>query len=169
MDEQHVSEQQEPVQQPTCSSCEEYLAGWKRAQADYQNVKKEMERERSEIMSRANERLLERLLPVIDQFALAMQFLPDVEQLPEDLRPKWKNWVIGLAAIQTQWMQTASAEGLEPIETSGVFDPHVHEAVSEEPSESIAPGSIVRTIQTGWKLHGRVLRHARVVVAKVNV
>ncbi len=166
MDEQQASQQPESAQQPACPSCEEYLAGWKRAQADYQNVKKEMERERADMMSRANERLLERLLPVLDQFALAMQFLPDVEQLPEDVRPKWKNWVIGLAAIQTQWMQTAAAEGLEPIPTEGAFDPHLHEAVSEEASDTVGAGNIIRTMQTGWKLHGQVLRHARVVVAK---
>ena len=74
----------------------EYLAGWKRAQADYQNLKKETERERAEFMKYANERLLHDLLPMIDQLSLALKHLPTTQDLPEERRKVLENWLTGL-------------------------------------------------------------------------
>ncbi len=145
--------------------CEEYLAGWKRAQADYKNLQREMNEQRAALTKFANERLLRELLPALDQFSLAMRFVPAVDTLPEDARHTWEQWLTGVKAIQTLWQQAAQQAGLEPIPTEGIFDPRVHEAVSEEGSDQ-PEGHILRVLTPGWTLHGKVLQAARVVVAK---
>lgn len=150
----------------SCPNCDEYMAGWKRAQADYQNLKREVERERGEMSKYANERLLSDLLPAIDQFGIALRFLPDTSLLPEDQRKVWENWLVGVKAVQSLWDQVAKDVGLERIPTNGAFDPSLHDAAGEEEAEGKESGAIVKVMQDGWRLHGKVLRPARVIVAK---
>lgn len=169
MDEQPKNNEDEarlPDDQSACATCEEYLAGWKRAQADYQNLQKASAQERTEFAKYANERLLHELLPVIDQFALALRFVPATEGLPEDQRKQWKNWLVGIHAVQAEWERVAASLGLERVATQGTFDPLIHDAVGEEAAEGDAPGTIRRVAQDGWKLHGKVLRPAKVIIAK---
>ena len=149
-----------------CEKSDEYLAGWKRAQADYLNLKKESERERVEFAKYANARLLEELLPTLDQFSLAMRHVPDASKLADDERKTWEKWLIGLQAVQSLWEQAAKAQGLERITADGAFDPLLHEAVGEEAADGAEAGSILRVTQDGWKLHGKVIRPAKVIIAK---
>lgn len=149
-----------------CEKCEEYLAGWKRAQADYQNLKKESEREKGEYVKFANERLLHELLPALDQFGLALHHIPDTKLLADDQKKIWENWLQGIRAVRSLWDQSAAAIGLEQIPTDGPFDPLIHEAVSEEEAEGKTSGSIVRVVHEGWRWHGKVLRPARVIIVK---
>lgn len=167
MDEQQLSPEshEQPNEKTTCPSCDEYLAGWKRAQADYQNLQRERERERLDLTKYANERLLRDLLPTFDQFRLAMSFLPSTDGLPDEAKRSWEQWLVGLKAVQSLWDQAAAQAGLERVATDGVFDPQVHDAVAEESSDK-PEGTILRVVQPGWKLHGRVLQPARVIVAK---
>lgn len=148
------------------AQCEEYLAGWRRAQADYLNLQRERDRDRNDSMKYANTQLLQSLLPALDQFAIALRFLPDTKNLPEAERKTWDSWLIGIKAVQTLWDQAATSAGLERIPVTGAFDPMLHEAVSQEGGEGLAPGTIKRVIQDGWRLHGKVLRPAQVVVVK---
>lgn len=174
MDQQHdekevMPESSEPAAEPTkssCPNCDEYMAGWKRAQADYQNLKREVERERLEMSKYANQRLLSDLLPAIDQFSIALRFLPDASLLPEDQRKVWENWLVGVKAVQSLWDQVAKDVGLERIPINGAFDPSLHDAAGEEEVEGKESGAIVKVMQDGWRLHGKVLRPARVIVAK---
>lgn len=147
------------------AQCEEYLSGWKRAQADYQNLKKDGERERADFAKYANERLLEDLLPVIDQFNIALAFIPDTSKLPEDQRRPWENWLMGIKAVKSLWDGVAKQVGLEEI-TFGSFDPNLHDAAGEEAVEGKATGEIIKVLQPGWKLNGKILKPARVIVAK---
>lgn len=145
-----------------CAKCDEYLSGWKRAQADYQNLKKDTEREKAEYAKYANERLLSDLLPALDQFALALQHIP-----PEGADQKaWSNWMTGIKAVQSLWEQAAKAQGLERIDASGAFDPQKHEAVGSEEAEDKESGSIIRVMQEGWSLNGKIIRPAKVIIAK---
>lgn len=148
-----------------CPKCEEYLTGWKRAQADYQNLKRETDAERIERAKFANERLLRDLLPVLDQFGLALSFVPATATLPESEKGTWEKWLVGIKAVQSLWDQAAGQAGLERVATDGVFDPQVHDAVAEEASDK-AEGTILRVVQPGWRLYGRVLQPARVIIAK---
>jgi molecular chaperone GrpE len=145
---------------------EEYLAGWKRAQADYQNLKKESEREKSEFAKFANERLLSDLLPAIDQFSLALSFIPDTSTLSPEDKKKWDNWLIGIKAVQSLWDQAAQGTGLTRISVDGMFDPMLHDAVGTEEVEGSESGSIIRVVEDGWSLHGKVLRPAKVIISK---
>lgn len=145
---------------------EEYLAGWKRAQADYQNLLKESERSKVEYAKYANERLLSDLLPAIDQFALALSFTPDTSTLSEEEKKKWDNWLVGIKAVKTLWDQAAHNAGLTRISIDGAFDPNLHDAVGTESIEGKESGSIIRVIQDGWSLHGKVLRPAKVIINK---
>jgi molecular chaperone GrpE len=156
---------EESPRDDACKKCDEYLEGWKRAQADYQNLKKDSEREKIAFAKYANERLLSNLLPALDQFDLALRHLPDTSDLPEEERKKWENWLVGMKAVGSLWEQAAKEAGLERIPADGSFDPSIHEAVSEEASEEKESGSILRVIQEGWMLHGKVLRPTKVVVA----
>lgn len=149
-----------------CPKCDEYLAGWKRSQADYRNLQKDVADDRTKTVAFANQRLLLELLPVIDQFDLAMRHCPDPASLPEAVRAPWKNWLVGLQAVYGSWNQLAHSLGLERVPVEGAFDPAMHEAAGEEPVEGKAAGEIARAVHDGWRLHGRLLRPARVILVK---
>ncbi len=151
-------------EQNNCEKCEEYLSGWKRAQADYQNLKKESEREKAEFAKYANERLLSELLPAIDQYNLALTYIPDMTSLSPEEKKKYENWLVGIKAVKSLWDQAAQSVGLTRISVDGPFDPQLHDAAGTEAAEGSEPGSILRVIQDGWSLHGKVLRPARVII-----
>ncbi len=146
--------------------CEEYLAGWKRAQADYANIKKDHEREKQEYSKYANERLLSELLPAVDQFEIALNFTPDTAQLPEEQRKKFDNWLVGVKAVRGLWENAFQQIGLEKVKTDGQFDPLLHEAVGQEAQADHTDGTIVRVMQSGWSLSGKLLRPAKVIVTQ---
>lgn len=149
-----------------CTQCAEYLDGWKRAQADYQNLRKQVEKERDEFRKYANESLLGDLVPVLDQFDLAMKFMPSLDGLPAEAEKNWKNWRIGVEAVKMKWDELASEHHLSKVPTNGGFDPSLHEAVEERESEEAEPGSILDVVEPGWKLHDKLIRPAKVIIAK---
>ncbi len=151
-----------------CQKCDEYLAGWKRAQADYANLKKEYEKNKVEIATNANENLLYELLPAIDHFETALQHLPDISNLPEAERAKLQNWLVGITAIKQLWERTFKEIGLENVETSGEFNPSKHEAVGQEKDESKPNNVILKVIQQGWMFKDRILRPAKVIVNSID-
>lgn len=147
------------------SQCDDYLAGWKRAQADYANLKRDMERERLEFAKYANQRLLQEILPAVDQFEAALSFAPVLATLPEDEDKKFKNWLMGLQAVRSLWENAFKDIGLQKVSVQGSFNPQLHEAVGHEPSEHLTPGTIIRSVQDGWMLHEKLLRPAKVIIA----
>lgn len=151
------------------ASADEYLAGWKRAQADYANLKKDSEREKMEFAKYANERLLQELLPAIDQFEMALRFEPELTGLPDEQRQRFQGWIQGLQAVKSLWFSAFQTIGLEKVAVSDVFNPQFHEAVAEEASDDTPPGGIVRVVQDGWRLHDKLLRPAKVVVSGERV
>lgn len=134
------------------------LAGWKRAQADYQNLKKESEKARVDSIILANKGLIENLLPVFDNFALATKHLPN--ELQDN------NWVQGIVYIHKQLQDILISEGVEIIDPMGeVFDPNIHEAVdSIEVDEVEKQNTIIEVLQVGYKLNDNLIRSARVKV-----
>lgn len=149
-----------------CEKCEEYLAGWKRAQADYQNLKREADQQKSEFVKYANERLLEELLPAIDQYAMVLKYQPSTEGMTDDQRKQWDNWLIGVKAVWSNWEHVMTSSGLKFVVADKLFDPQLHEAVGTESAEGKASGEIVRITQEGWMLNGKVLRPAKVIIAE---
>lgn len=134
------------------------LAGWQRAQADYQNLKKEAERIRLDSIILANKNLIENLIPVFDNFALA------IKHQPTELQDN--NWVQGIIYIHKQLQEILIAEGVEIIDPMGqIFDPNIHEAVESVESENgVNTNTIIEVLQVGYKLKGNLIRSARVKV-----
>lgn len=139
---------------------EEYLDQWRRTAADFANYRKRKEREVAEFEQRANERLIARLLPVLDDLQRAL------ENVPEDLQGH--EWVEGIRLIERKFWSVLEQEGVKPIESEPgtPFDPLYHEALFTEESDSHEPGQILEVYQRGYLYKGNVLRPARVRVAR---
>ncbi len=135
------------------------LSGWQRAQADYQNLKKESDKAKVDSIKLANKGLIENLIPVFDNFALAIKHLP--------IELQDNNWVQGIVYIHKQLKDILINEGVDIIDPVGeTFDPNIHEAVdSIELEDSSKQNTIIEVLQVGYKLNGSLIRSARVKVA----
>jgi len=128
----------------------------RRLQADFENYKKRMLREQTAVVERANESLLEQLLPVLDSFELAVQNLGD--DVDENLRK-------GIELVYGELFGVLEKAGLERIDALGAaFDPNEHDAVLQDDGEG--EPHVGDVLRTGWKLKGRVLRPAMVKVTR---
>lgn len=162
----HTSSNSE--QPEACVQCAAYLDGWKRAQADYQNLQKEMEEAKIAYTKYANEQLLLGLLPAIDQFETALSFVPDFSMMSEDDRKKMENWMKGINAVKQLWEQSFADIGLKRIDTSGRFDPSLHEASATESHSDRKEGDVICEVQPGWLLDEKVLQPAKVIVNRIE-
>ena len=131
--------------QPTNDvSLEEMEQRWKRALADYANLQKDVARERMEMGQYATLRVVERFLPVFDNFHVAVSHMPKTEDKTV------LNWALGVGFIQKQIDDAMKDLGLTAIETEGKhFDAARHEAVGEEDAGK-PPGSILKEVQKGY-------------------
>jgi molecular chaperone GrpE len=130
-----------------------------RAQADLDNYRKRMVREKEESIRYANASLLERLLPVLDSFELGIQA---ARQAPEAAAI-----VQGFSMVEKQLVDFLRENGVEPVEAEGSpFDPNLHEAVSQQHHDEIAEGSVSHQIRKGYKLRDRLLRPSTVIISK---
>jgi molecular chaperone GrpE len=134
----------------------EYKDGWQRAVADFQNYRKRVERENGGVYQNALAGILKRYLPILDDLERALQ------SRPADLA-----WVEGIELIYRKLQAILDAEGVKRIEAEGnVFDPSVHEAISQEPAEGHESGHVIAVVQNGYMLGERVIRPAIVRVAQ---
>lgn len=137
----------------------EHLEGWKRAKADYLNLKKQTEKEKQELVDFANAGLLVQLLPLYDHFKRALAAIPEGERT--------KDWEKGVEAIFREFQMMLKALGVEEIPTVGQpFDPAKHHAVGKEKREGVDQGTILAETRTGFVLRGKVLGPAQVIVAE---
>lgn len=136
----------------------EHLDHLLRIKAEFDNYRKRMLREQSDVVARAARSLVEALLPVLDSFDLAMEHPP--EDLDDD-----DTFLKGVKAVRTQMFDILDKEGLERIEPeSGAdFDPTVHEPVSHAPGDGDTQ-KIAGVLRPGYRFKGRLLRPAMVEV-----
>jgi molecular chaperone GrpE len=128
-----------------------------RRQADFENYRKRIERERKDESRRAQSRLIEDLLPVLDGFERALSAHDD---------PAYEEYRKGLELIYKGLWDTLARHGLERIEATGKpFDPHVHQAIDRVETREHPDGTVVEVLQEGYKIHDRVLRPSAVRVA----
>ncbi|MDD5289665.1 MAG: nucleotide exchange factor GrpE [Patescibacteria group bacterium] len=168
----HKEQQNENQAEPKdkCPQCDEYLNGWKRALADYENLKKQTAKEKEEFAKFANTNLIIGLIPVYNNLKISFG------HLPADL--KNNNWVKGIEHIRKQMLDVLEFNGVEEIvpKIGEKFNPELHEAVKSEEqivnSEQITDDKqqttdhkIVKVLSDGYKLNGRVFMPAKVVVA----
>jgi molecular chaperone GrpE len=130
----------------------------RRAQADLVNYRNRMEAERADLLKYGNQRLLGRLLPILDELALALQ-------QPSDGASS-DSWLEGFHLINRKLNALLELEGVEPIEALGKpFDPSEHEALAQQQTSDKEDGEVLMVVRNGYKLHNRLLRPAQVVVA----
>jgi molecular chaperone GrpE len=135
---------------------DEYLADLKRVAAEFDNFRKRAARDYESLVSRAHERIVKELLPVLDDLERALVAAEEHEEAKLEE---------GVRLVHRELRSALSKEGLVEIETEGAFDPHVHEALLTQPSDQ-DDGTILEVIQKGYRLGDRVLRPARVVISQ---
>ena len=136
---------------------DEYLNDLQRVAAEFENYRKRAAREQADFATRATERLVKELLPVLDDLERALEAAAAHEEakLEEGVQP-----------VQRSLAGALKREGLVEIAADGLFDPHVHEALLSQPAEGVEPGTVLQVLQKGYRLGDRVLRPARVIVAE---
>jgi len=129
-----------------------------RLQADFENFRKRTIREKNELFRRANESILEELLPVLDSMGLAIEGAGNHGAAPA--------LVDGFELVSEQFLSVLGKFGLSPIDAEGQqFDPNLHEAVSHLPSDTVADGHVITQTRRGYMLGEMLLRPAQVVVS----
>jgi molecular chaperone GrpE len=129
-----------------------------RSQADFENYKKRCVREKEEAVKYANSSLLERLLPIIDNFELGLAAArSEGEQSPI---------YAGMNLVLKQMNDFLNDNGLQPIDAVGKkFDPNLHDAIAHEPNDAVPENHIIRQTRRGYRFKDRLLRPSSVVVS----
>jgi molecular chaperone GrpE len=147
--------------QTRAAKADEYKDHWLRAAADLDNFKKRAARERTEAAQYASAALLQKLIPILDNFEMALTATQNAQG------EKLASLQAGVAMIHQQFKNALLETGLEEVDASGQpFDPALHEAVSEQESSDVPEGHVLQQLRKGYKLKERLLRPATVVVAK---
>ncbi len=150
---------------------EQATNNWKRTLADFENFKKQKEKENKELIEFAREVVVARLLPTLDSLGQALKHIPEYQNheagsMHPEFGKQYSNWQVGVKGIVSQLDKTLGELGVKKIEAVGKkFDPHFHEAVREVDSEAES-GMIVEELQTGFELNGKVIRPSQVVISK---
>ena len=141
------------------AQADEYLDGWQRSRAEFANYKKRIEREQEDARARTTAGVITKILPIADDLERALRDRTDADDSGA--------WAAGIELIHRKLTALLEAEGVEPIPAEGeVFNPELHEAVTYEANDDHNEGQVIEVIQQGYRLGERVLRPARVRVAK---
>ncbi len=129
--------------------------------AEAENTKRRAERETNEARAYAISKFAKDLMAVADNLSRALEHAPaDAED------PAARNLIVGLEMTHKALIDAFARNGLNAIapKQGDRFDPHLHQAMMEQPSDTLAPGRIIQCLQSGYELFGRTLRAAMVVV-----
>ena len=133
------------------------FAQYQRLAADFENFKRRSRQDLADRTQYANEELVRKLLPILDNFKRAL------EHAPENIDPGWYE---GIKLVARQFEETLQAQGLSTISAVGErFDPAQHEAIAREETDEHEEGTVVEEMRPGYRLHNRVLRPTLVKVA----
>jgi molecular chaperone GrpE len=134
-----------------------------RRQADFENYRKRVERERTETYNRVVADVAAKLLPVVDNLKRALEAEASVEAAESD---EFRHFLSGVDLISKQLAGVLEALGVKPIAAVGEqFDPHIHEAVVTEPTDDYAPDTVIQELVAGYRLGDKLIRPALVKVA----
>lgn len=146
---------------------EQYRDQSLRVAADLENYRKRMIREKEDVVRYANSSLLEKLLPIMDNFELGLQ----AARLTAENHPESRaaEIISGFSMVQRQLNDFLKDHGMESIDAVGqIFDAKSHEALSYEINPALPEGQIISQLRRGYRLAGRLLRPASVIVSKVS-
>ncbi|MEK6874487.1 MAG: nucleotide exchange factor GrpE [Nanoarchaeota archaeon] len=149
---------QPPQQEPTIkeTTVEELTSILKYLQAEYENYKKRVERDKADFQKSASRDVIMQLLPVLDTFELALKAMPQEDHLK------------GFELVYAQFMNILENLDVKQIEASTLFNPLYHEALLQEPSDK-PQGTILEELQKGYMLNGKTIRPAKVKIATSKV
>lgn len=133
----------------------ELLSSLQRLQAEFENFKKRNEKEKEDFKNYASANLMESFLPIVDNFELALK----AHESKDDFYK-------GIELIYAQIMSFLKDQGLEIIKCEGKFNPREHEALMMENKEGFEAQTIIEVLQPGYKIKDKILRTAKVKVAK---
>ena len=155
-EEQQEQEEVDPLAE-VARERDEYLDALQRLKAEFDNYRKRTARDQEQLAARAHERLVQELLPVLDDLERALAAAEEHEeaQLEE-----------GVRLVHRSLVDALRKEGLVEIETDGAFDPHVHEALLSQPDDDKESGAILDVLQKGYRIGDKVVRPARVIVVE---
>ncbi|PIR79754.1 MAG: nucleotide exchange factor GrpE [Candidatus Levybacteria bacterium CG10_big_fil_rev_8_21_14_0_10_35_13] len=125
-----------------------------RVYAEFQNYKKRTEEDKTRFIKMSTEELIKKILPIMDNFELALEHNKQENDFSK-----------GIEMIYAQLKEVLQDEGIEEINARGQFNPELHEALLTEESNK-AQGTILEQLQKGYKIGGRVIRHAKVKISK---
>jgi len=163
------------------AKCEEYLNGWKRERADFLNYKKDEMERIGQLAKYANEELILKIIPILDNIYLAEKYLAEARHLQASATDAGllqnDKWVQGFLQIKDQLENFLKKEGIEAIKTLyEKFDPNYMEVVEEVPAREAShdkegwkaeePGIVVEETQKGYTMHGKIIRVAKVKISK---
>ena len=138
---------------------DQYYDRWLRLQAEFENTKKRLDRERIEAIKYASTDIIAKILPIVDDFDRAVEAVRATKDIEALLK--------GVEIIRAEIDRILKQDGVERIEALGQpFDPHVHEAMMMVETDDHPEGTVVEELQPGYKLNGRLLRPAKVKVSK---
>ena len=137
-----------------------HLDGWQRERAEFANFRRRREAERNQLAFLTGVRIIEQLLPVIDDFDRALTNLPD--------DPQDGGWIDGVRLTRRKLVGILESEGVSviPVSPGDAFDPTIHDAVTHEESEQFSEGQIIAELRAGYRIGERVLRPSLVRVAR---
>ena len=162
---QESNEEKEEISE--LEQCQQELAEQKdkflRAHADFENMKKRLEKEKSNSLIYANEAFAKDLLTVLDTFENALASIDKVESNNEDAVSKIKE---GMTLTYEQLLSILNKHGVEEVESDGEFNPEYHQAITQMESDEHKSGDIVQVLQKGYKLKDRLLRASMVATCK---
>lgn len=145
--------------------CERLRDRWLRSQAELRNVQRRAASERADAVRYGNVELVRSLLVFIDDLERTIE--AGEKAAPDPTPQDYRTLLEGIRLARENLLKALAAHHITRIEASPgtAFDPQVHEAVMQEPTDAFPPMTIVREVQPGYRLHDRVIRASRVVVA----
>lgn len=157
MSDQQIQDDNQINPEELAVKCQEYLSGWKRALADYENLKRENDRKVQEILEFSTMAMAAELLAIYDHYKLALLHLPQEQQQT--------GWGEGIFHIKREFEDFLKRLEITEIKTVGEeFNPNFHEAVSTEESTAL-DNTVIKEVSAGYLMKGRVIRPAKVIVS----
>lgn len=165
-DEQNISPPakggQGGVEPSKCEKCDEYLAGWKRALADYDNLQKDLARRSTADRESERAKMALVLIEALDGLDKA------VSQQPSSSDEQIDNWINGIGHIRSQIEGSLEQKGIYRLMGGGVFDPDKHHAVGQRSEADAVDGTILESLQDGWSMGEKVIRPAMVIINNIK-
>ncbi|MFA6527077.1 MAG: nucleotide exchange factor GrpE [Candidatus Babeliales bacterium] len=162
---QAINEQEETMQSEQTKS-DSYREQYLRLNADLQNFKKRVEKERSEWMQLAQISILKAFLPTVDDLERAINTAQTLQTSFDPQQEGSNAWLEGFVLIQKNLAKQLADLGVTEIDCSGAFNPELHEALIQIDNPDVASGSITAVLNKGYVYQDKVIRHAQVSVAK---